>query len=315
MTSVTDETGAASDRKSLFGWWDALKDALDKPLASYYILLGTTALLLTIGLIMVLSASSVFAYTTTGDSYAIIKRQVIWVALAIPLAFIASRLPIKLLRRLAWPTYAISLVLLVATALVGVSINGNQNWLALGPIQIQPSEIAKFALILWSADIYSRKDRTLGKVSHILIPVVPGILLATGLVVVGHDLGTAVIFFIIGLGLLWVVGAPSKLFLVAILVGAVAILLFIATDPERLSRVTSFLDPFRVYHDSGWQPAHGLYALSTGGWFGQGIGASQQKWGDLPEAHTDFIFAVLGEELGFVGTALVPSSSPSAAAT
>ena len=191
------------------------------------------------------------------------------------------------------------------TAFLGVERNGNQNWLAVGPIAIQPSEIAKLGLILWAANVYARKDRRLGSVHHVMIPVVPGMLMATTLVVLGRDLGTALVLFAILLGMLWVVGAPARLFVVCIsIVGAIAMLLA-AMDTERLSRITNFADPFKDFHDTGWQPAHGLYALSTGGWLGQGIGGSTQKWGDLPEAHTDFIFAVLGEELGLAGTLLV----------
>ena len=120
-----------------------------------------------------------------------------------------------------------------------------------------------------------------------------------------RDLGTAMVLAAILLGMLWVVGAPMRLFGLSLSVLAVAAVGLAATDPERLQRITHFTDPFKDYTDTGWQPAHGLYALSSGGWFGQGIGASTQKWGDLPEAHTDYIFAVLGEELGLVGTLLV----------
>ena len=137
------------------------------------------------------------------------------------------------------------------------------------------------------------------------MPVVPGLLLATGLVVFGRDLGTALVLFAILLGMLWVVGAPARFFVLCISLVSVVAIFLASTSSERLARITNFADPFKDFHDTGWQPAHGLYALSTGGWFGQGIGASQQKWGDLPEAHTDFIFAVLGEELGLVGTLLV----------
>ena len=222
-----------------------------------------------------------------------------------PCAFIASRLSISWIRGLAWPAYLVSLTLLLLTAFLGVERNGNQNWLAVGPLAIQPSEIAKLGLILWAANVYARKDRRLGSVHHVMIPVVPGMLLATGLVVAGRDLGTALVLFAIMLGLLWVVGAPARLFVVCImLVGSIAAFLA-ALDKERLSRITTFTDPFKDFHDTGWQPAHGLYALSSGGWLGQGIGGSAQKWGSLPEAHTDFIFAVLGEELGLAGTLLV----------
>ena len=137
------------------------------------------------------------------------------------------------------------------------------------------------------------------------MPVVPGLLAAILLVVGGRDLGTALVLFAILLGMLWVVGAPARFFVLCISLVSVAAIFLASTSSERLARITNFADPFKDFHDTGWQPAHGLYALSSGGWFGQGIGGSQQKWGDLPEAHTDFIFAVLGEELGLVGTLLV----------
>ena len=263
-------------------------------------------MLLTIGLIMVLSASSVWSYQHGGDAYAMAKRQLLWVALGIPCAFVASRIPERLLRRLAWPGYLIALVMLAATQLgLGTTHNGNTNWLGFGPFVIQPSEVAKLALILWAAHVYARKEWLLEDWKHCLVPVVPGILLATGLVLWGRDLGTALVLFGILLGLLWVVGAPVRLFTLGITATSVLALWLASTDPERRERLLTFTDPFQDFHDSGWQPAHGLYALSSGGWFGQGIGASQQKWDYLPEAQTDYIFAVLGEELGLFGTLLV----------
>ena len=296
---------APRTRRSVRSWTAALRHALDRPLTSYYLLLGASALLLTIGLIMVLSASSVYSFRVYDDSYAIVEKQLLWVAIGVPCAWLASRLPLRWIRRLAYPGYAISLTLLLLTAFLGVERNGNTNWLALGPIVIQPSEIAKLALILWAAHVYANKDRRLASTHQIMIPVVPGLLVATGLVVFGHDLGTALVLFAILLGMLWVVGAPARFFAFSISVVSVLAIFLATTNQERLQRITTFVDPFKDYHDTGWQPAHGLYALSSGGWFGQGIGASQQKWGVLPEAHTDFIFAVLGEELGLVGTLLV----------
>ncbi|WP_246160496.1 putative lipid II flippase FtsW [Nocardioides humilatus] len=282
-----------------------MRDALARPLTNYYLLLGSVALLLTIGLLMVLSSSSVEAFEESGDSYAIVKRQLLWVVIGVPLAFVASRLPLRLVRRMAYPAFVVSLILLLATAKFGVEVYGNKNWLPLGPVQIQPSEIAKFSIIIWAAHIYANKDRRLRSLHQVLVPVVPGMVLATGLVVLGRDLGTALVFAAILIGMLWVVGAPIRLFVLCLSILSVLALGIAATSSERLSRITTFVDPFKDYHGTGWQPAHGLYAMSTGGIFGQGIGASQQKWGALPEAHTDFIFAVLGEELGLVGTLLV----------
>jgi len=283
-----------------------LQEALKRPLTSYYLLLGAAALLLVIGLIMVMSASSVYAYRYyNGDSYAVVKKQLMWVLLGLPLAFVASRISQRWLRRLIWPGYIAALGLLLLTAFMGTTVNGNKNWLMLGPVGIQASEIAKLALVLWAGHIYALKERRLRNLHEIVMPVVPGLLFATALVLLGKDLGTALVFGAILLGVLWVVGFPTKLFTIALLVVGSAALFFVGTSKTRLIRIENFLNPFKDFQGAGWQAGHGLYALSSGGWFGQGIGASQQKWGDLPEAHTDFIFAVLGEELGLVGTLLV----------
>ncbi|NYJ01876.1 cell division protein FtsW [Nocardioides thalensis] len=286
-------------------WVGTLREALDRPLTTYYLLVGATVLLLTIGLIMVLSASSVHGYDNYGSSFYWVKRQLIWVLLGIPVAILASRVSTKWVRGLAYPGFVVALGLLVATAAVGVTINGNRNWLALGPIQIQASEIAKLAIVIWAAHIYANKERRLGSLHQLLIPVVPGMVLATTLVVIGRDLGTALVFFALLVGMLWVVGAPVRLFVLFMSALSVVALALAATDTERLERITTFVDPFKDFHGTGWQPAHGLYAIASGGIFGEGLGASQQKWGQLPEAHTDFIFAVLGEELGLAGTLLV----------
>jgi len=314
-TANPEETaGATAERLTVSAWLRAgararmrtLQEALERPLTSYYLLLGATALLLVIGLIMVMSASSVYAYRHyDGDSYAVVKKQLVWVLLGLPTAWVASRMTQRWIRRLVWPAYAVSLGLLLLTAFKGVTVNGNTNWLALGPIDIQASEIAKLALVLWAGHIYALKERRLRSLHEMMMPVVPGLLLATGLVLVGHDLGTALVFGAILLGLLWVVGFPTRLFTIALLVVGTGALFFVGTSTERLVRIENFLNPFKDLQGAGWQAGHGLYALSSGGWFGEGIGASRQKWGTLPEAHTDFIFAVLGEELGLVGTLLV----------
>ena len=313
MTTVDPEAPQEAPRRAVPGLLQSVRTtlsgfrhALDRPLTSYYLLLGASALLLTIGLIMVLSASSVYSFKFyDGNSYQVVTRQLTWVVIGLPCAWVASRLPHRWIRRLAWPGYFVSLTLLLLTAFLGVERNGNQNWLALGPVTIQPSEIAKLALVLWAAHVYAHKDRRLGSLHETMMPVVPGLLLATGLVVFGRDLGTALVLFAILLGMLWVVGAPARFFTLCLSIMGVVAFALARTSGERMDRITTFTDPFRDYLGTGWQPAHGLYALASGGWFGEGIGASRQKWGDLPEAHTDFIFAVLGEELGLIGTLLV----------
>ena len=215
---------------------------------------------------MVLSASSVYSFRVYDDSYAIVEKQLLWVAIGVPCAWVASRLPLRWIRRLAYPGYAISLTLLLLTAFLGVERNGNTNWLALGPIVIQPSEIAKLALILWAAHVYANKDRRLASTHQIMIPVVPGLLFATGLVVLGRDLGTALVLFAILLGMLWVVGAPARFFAFSISVIGVLALFLATTNKERMAAHHDLRRPvLATTTTAGWQPAHGLYALSSGG--------------------------------------------------
>ena len=199
---------------------------------------------------------------------------------------------------------AITLLALTQTSL-GQRSTATRTGSPSGRCVIQPSEVAKLAAILWCAHVYANKERLLGDWRHTLFPVVPVMGAVVGLVVLGHDLGTALVLMAIMLGLLWVVGAPTQLFVGSALIVGTAAFFLAATNDERRNRLTNFADPFKDFEGAGWQAAHGIFAMSTGGIFGKGIGASQQKWGDLPAAHTDFIFAVLGEELGLVGTLLV----------
>ena len=305
MTTTTGE-----QRRPVDGWFLSLRHSLahtlDRPLTSYYLLLGASTLLLTIGLMEVMSASSVDGFVHHGNSYYWFLRQLTWVLLALPVSFVASRLPHRVLRAFAWPALLVAVVLLALTQTsLGISVNGNRNWLRLGPLVIQPAEIGKLAAILWCSHIYARKERLLHDWRHTLVPVAPVMGLFVGLVLFGGDLGTSLVLMAIILGMLWVVGAPARLFVGSFLIVGVFALYLATTSAERLQRLTNFADPFKDYQGAGWQSAHGLFAMSSGGVFGKGIGASQQKWGSLPEAHTDFIFAVLGEELGMVGTLLV----------
>ena len=312
MTTTAGERQASDPhdhprRATARGWIRSVGHSLDRPLTSYYLLLSASGLLLTIGLLEVLSASSVDGYVHHGNSYYWFMRQLTWVLLGLPVAFLATRMPHRLLRGLAWPSLLVAAVLLALTQTsMGVEVNGNKNWLAIGgPIVIQPAEIAKLAIILWCSDVYARKEKLLGQWKHTLVPVAPVCALIVGLVLKGGDLGTALVMMAIVLGMLWVVGAPARLFVGSMVTVGVLALYLASTSKERLDRLTNFADPFKDYQGAGWQAAHGIFAFSSGGLFGKGIGASQQKWGSLPEAHTDFILAVLGEELGLVGTLLV----------
>lgn len=306
--SITAQPNEATSGISdgISGWIATMRRHLDRPLAPYYLLLGSTALLLAIGLVMVLSASSVDGFEKHGNSYYWALKQAMWVAVALPCTWLATKLPIKFLRLLSWPGLMVAFALLMLTQTsLGVEVNGNKNWLGIGPFQIQPAELAKFAMVLWCADVYARKDKLLGNWRHLFVPVVPVAGLITALVLVGGDLGTALVMVAITLGMLWVVGVPGRAFFFVASFASVVTLFLAASSPERMERLTNFTSPFSDFQNSGWQAGHGILGMASGGLFGKGIGASQQKWGNLPEAHTDFIFAVLGEELGLVGTLLV----------
>lgn len=288
----------------------AIRNILERPLASYQILLGTTALLLGIGLIMVLSASSVFALMNQGNSFSIVLRQMIFAVLGLIGAYIVIRMPIPTLRKLILPALLGSVALVCATFIpgVGITVNGNRNWLPLfGGFQLQPSEFAKLALVLWIADLYARRQKYLGTPRYILTPMVP-VAGGVALLVVGQrDLGTALVIFALIVGMLWVAGLPGRqmgAILAALFLG---LLVAVAQSPHRVERLLNFTNPQADADSAGYQAIHGMMAFASGGFWGVGLGGSRQKWGSLPEAHTDFILAVIGEELGLVGTLVVLS--------
>ena len=290
------------------GFVASVRRLLDKPLTSYHLVIGVSGLLLVLGLLMVLSASSVSSLREYGSSYTVFARQAVWVAIGLPLALLASRLPHRIIRALSWPALLVAVALIGLTYLprFGVEINGNRNWISFGgAVQIQPSEFAKLALVVWVADVCARKGPLLRSWRHLVVPTVPVCLGVVALVVGQGDLGTALVLFAILLGMLWVVGAPARMFLAMVVAVAGAAFALAASEPERLNRLTGFLDPMADYGGSGWQASHGFFALATGGLWGRGIGASNQKWGNLPAAHTDYIFAIIGEEFGLFGTLAV----------
>jgi cell division protein FtsW len=272
----------------------------------YYLLVGATFLLVGIGLLEVYSVSTVNNLLTARPEYGTVERQAVSAVIGVPLLVIAARLPVRFYRALSYPLLLVTLLLLVAVLGLGeVSTGGNQNWLQFGPVTIQPSEFAKFALVLWGADLLARKEKRLAAWDHLIVPLLPVAGLIIGLVMLGGDMGTSLVIAVIAFALLWVIGAPGRLFTTltgsAIGLSAIAVLL----RPSRVRRFTAFLDPAADPQGTGFQALHSFSALSTGGWFGVGLGASREKWGSLPEAQTDFIFAIVGEELGLIGALTV----------
>jgi cell division protein FtsW len=302
-TSVEDQP-----RSVLTAGLSATSRLLRRPLASYYLVLGAAGLLLTLGMIMVFSASSVYSLREFGSSYYLVTRQVAWVLVALPVAFVVSRMSPRSIRRLGLPLLLVSLALLLLTYVpsLGEEVRGNRNWIDFGgPFRIQPSELAKLGLVLWGASVLAGSGRSLRQWKRLVVPFVPVALIVVALTVGQGDLGTAVVLMGVVLTLLWVVGVPSWLFSLAVGIAGVSGLYFVMAAEHRLDRVRLFLDPFADVDDRTFQAAHSIYAFSNGGWWGRGLGASIEKWGGLPEAHTDFIFAIIGEELGLPGTFMV----------
>lgn len=301
--------GAATeptDEPAVPGRLAALRELLNRPLVSYYLVLGCSALLLALGLMMVLSASSIEALQETGTPFYWFIKQSMSVAIGIPLMWICSRLPQRFFRLAGNPLMGISILGLVMVIFVGEELLGAQRWISIGPLSVQPSEPAKLALVLWGADLLARRARG-GRIEwrHLLIPLMPGVALLAFLVMMGNDLGTTLVLMMIFLALLWVVGAPLRLFagILALLVLAAAMMIIVT--PWRMERFTGFLHVWENVQGSGWQAAQGQIAIGSGGWFGLGLGSSRQKWHYVPHAESDFIFSILGEELGLMGTLLV----------
>jgi cell division protein FtsW len=275
-----------------------------KPVNLYYMLLGSTLGLSLLGLIMVFSASSIHSLDTKGTSFAIVLRQFIFLCLSIPMAWVLSRLSLNQWKILARFGFSVSVFLLLIVQVIGKSVNGNHNWISLGFVDVQPSEVAKFMMILWAGFMLAKQERSGVDHMAVLKLIAPAFALCIILVMAGSDLGTASVFACILAGLLWVSGLRLGIFGMALSVGLVGLTAAILTSPYRVQRFMVFLNPFAEdqYKLYGWQPAHSLLGLASGGLFGVGLGASRQKWGNLAEAHTDFIFAVIGEELGLFGT-------------
>ncbi|MFF2654653.1 putative lipid II flippase FtsW [Streptomyces sp. NPDC058045] len=284
-----------------------VRRAWDRPLTAYYLLIGSALLITVLGLVMVYSASMIRALQLSLPGAYFFRKQFVAALIGGALLLAAARMPVRLHRGLAYPMLAVSVFLmaLVQVPGIGMAVNGNQNWLSLGgPFQLQPSEFGKLALVLWGADLLARKHdkRLLSQWKHLLVPLIPVGFLLLGLIMLGGDMGTAIILTAILFGLLWLAGAPTRLFAGVLSASALIGVLLIWTSPNRMSRLACLGATDSGPGDRCWQAVHGIYALASGGLFGSGLGASVEKWGQLPEAHTDFIFAITGEELGLAGT-------------
>ena len=281
---------------------------LTRPELPYFLIIWSTAFLCALGLTMVLSSSTVKSLQESGNTYSIFIKQFFFLILGSSAAYWAFKV-----KGLIWPQiarYALSIsiviLLLPFVPFLGKYINGNRNWIEIAGFTLQPSEFAKLGLILWCA----LRLRTLGQVpgsKNLIFLIAPGLVAIELLILLERDLGTALLVLIIFGGILFISGAPIKNFVALLALGAIVGTAFILSSDYRMSRFAALFNPFdeRYYKFSGWQPAHSIMGLASGGLWGSGLGASKQKWANLAEAHTDFIFSVIGEELGLLGTLLV----------
>ena len=280
---------------------------LTRPELPYFLIIWSTIFLCALGLTMVLSSSTVTSLQESGNSYSIFIRQFLFLILGAATAYWAFKVQGAIWLRLAKVSLTISIFILLLPFVpnLGKNINGNRNWIEIAGFTLQPSEFAKFGLILWCAFQLRRIDLVAGKNPIGLI--FPGLVVIEGLIILEKDLGTALLVLIIFGGILFVSGAPIKNFIAVAILASVISAVLIFSNSYRMSRFAALFDPFdeRYYKFSGWQPAHSIMGLASGGLWGSGLGASKQKWANLAEAHTDFIFSVIGEELGLLGTLLV----------
>jgi cell division protein FtsW len=302
MTATTPRE-VPSDRtphRSLLGQWDSA-------VTSYYVLIGATALLVVIGLVMVLSSSSVESLAEGNSPYAVFFDQAKFALVGLPILFVLSRLPVRFFKAIAWPALvaAVLFQMLIFSPL-GHTVGGNTGWIYVGSLSAQPSEALKLALAIWLGVVLTRKQALLDQWQHVFIPAVIVAGGAIFTVLAGHDLGTAMVMLVLVAGALFVAGVPMRMLTVAAIAGAGIAVALAVGSTNRTGRISSWLDNENCATDGAcYQTLHGGWGLASGGIGGLGLGQSREKWSYLPAAHNDFIFAILGEELGLVGTLIV----------
>ncbi|MEJ1091578.1 putative lipid II flippase FtsW [Microbacterium istanbulense] len=275
------------------------------PVSTEFLLIASTSLALTIfGLVMVLSATS----ANPNAPFEGALKQGIFAVVGIPLMFVVSRVKVAWLKKVAWPLLigAIAFQLLVFVPGLGIESYGNRNWIGIAGFTVQPSEFLKLALALWVAAILLRKQARLGIWHHVFIPVVPVAALAIGTVIAGGDLGTAMVLVLVVLGCLFFSGVKLRLFILPLALGIAGVLAYALSSENRMKRILAAFNPDDCdYFRECYQSTHGIWGMANGGVFGLGLGNSQEKYGWLPAAANDYIFAIVGEELGLIGCLLV----------
>lgn len=276
------------------------------PAASYYLLVTSTSILLLVGLAVVLSSSSIASIRQeNGNAWTLFFVQLAALTVGLGAMAVGSRLPVAAWRRLApWVLYG-AIVLLVIVMTSGISSGGNRNWVKIGPVTVQPSEMAKLGLALYLGIVLSRFRKELTTFRRIAVPGGVAAAVVLVLVLAGKDMGTAIILAILVAAAYWVAGLPIRFFAVGVVGMAALMTVLVFAAKSRTSRILTWASPDCDPTAACYQQTHGTWALASGGLWGLGPGMSREKWGYLPAADNDFIFAILGEEFGLIGTLLV----------
>ena len=269
------------------------------------LLLVPVAMLLIVGLGAMLSASSVVSIRQWGDHLWYFKKQLMWVGLGMAAFVVTVRVPYGFYRRAALPIYVLSVAALAATLFIGDERGGAQRWIEVGPFTIQASEFAKFATIALLAAVLTKKERWLSHLPHFVWPVSIILGVVGVLLLAQPDFGTFMLITAAAFAVMMASAAPFRYVFGLWALGVAMATALAMALPYRRDRLTAFLDPMADPLNTGHQAVQSLVALGTGGWFGVGLGASRARWSFLPNAHTDFIFAIIGEETGLAGSMLV----------
>ncbi len=286
---------------------EAVRNLLGRPLASYHLVLAFALLLTVFGLVMVLSASSVEGYSKEGSAYGLFATQVIFALLGLVVFYVMLRIPVQLLRRVAAPMMIITTILLLLVLFPGIGTlsQGARRWFVIYGLSVQPSELVKVALCVWGAHLLASRRRENASLKELLFPLLPVAMVVCALIILEPNLSTTITIAIIVGALLWFAGLPVRVFISFVVAGAVLAVILALVESYRSERVMSFLGNIDDPQGAGYQARQATFALANGGVFGVGLGQSRAKWNYLPNAHNDFIFAIIGEELGLIGGVLV----------
>ena len=292
------------ERRQRIAEW--LRDNFQAESIYFYRLAGLTGFLVVFGLVMVLSSSSIDSLVANRDAFYVFSRQSLYAVVGLGVMLFISSLKLKVIQNLVRAAVVFGFALQLSVPFLGITVNGNTNWISIAGFTLQPAEFLKVSLIMYMAWFVSNREHELEDPRRVLLPVLIVGGAALSLVMLGRDLGTAIIIALIVFGTLVIAGAPLRP-LVQVFVGvAIAGALAAFSSASRMARINAWLNPDAASSDAfNWQYEHGTWALAAGGVFGVGLGNSKMKWSWIPEVENDFIFAVIGEELGLIGALVV----------